>query len=116
MGMVGQLDAGCYNLRLAGRRARKIYNDSRWKGWRAWFRANEPYCRLCAARGVDETAHDLDHIVPLDEGGAEFEMENLQPLCRQCHYEKTAAENRRRKFRQFRPLVDKEGRPLGREG
>ena len=32
---------------------------------------------------------------PLDRGGDPWEMANLQTLCRSCHLDKTAAENRR---------------------
>lgn len=112
----GLLQSECYNRRLASAQGRKIYNSKQWIDLRKWYRANEPLCRSCLERGEDEAASDLDHIVPLDEGGDPYDKSNLQPLCRQCHREKTAEENRRRRFRQFRPLVDREGKPLGSEG
>ena len=38
-------------------------------------------------------AHHVDHIVPLHRGGAEYDPDNLQTLCRTCHAEKTRSEN-----------------------
>ena len=39
---------------------------------------------------------ELDHIVPLDAGGAEYLAENLQLLCTEHHRLKTARENSER--------------------
>ena len=41
---------------------------------------------------------EIDHVVPLDQGGAVYDVNNLQTLCGGaggCHAVKTAAENRR---------------------
>ena len=46
-------------------------------GWR---------CRRCGKAGRLE----CDHVVPLRKGGAPFDMDNLQTLCRPCHLAKTA--------------------------
>lgn len=51
-------------------------------GWR---------CQRCGGAGRLE----VDHKVRLTDGGAEFDPANLQTLCRQCHIDKTRAENRR---------------------
>ena len=37
----------------------------------------------------------MDHIRPLRRGGAPYDPDNLQVLCRACHIEKTRVENRR---------------------
>ena len=47
----------------------------------------------CAACG--RYANEVDHIVPLRKGGDAWALDNLQALCRRCHIEKTATENRR---------------------
>jgi len=36
----------------------------------------------------------VDHIQRIADGGHEFDESNLQTLCKHCHQEKTAAENR----------------------
>ncbi len=41
-------------------------------------------------------ARDVDHVVPLRDGGAQYELSNLQPLCRRCHQQKTNRETRER--------------------
>ena len=38
---------------------------------------------------------EVDHVRPLDKGGDPWDPANLQALCRGCHIQKTAAENRR---------------------
>lgn len=43
---------------------------------------------------------EVDHIVPHADGGTST-MANLQTLCRDCHLNKTATENKRRQ--QTRP-------------
>ncbi|MDE0001741.1 MAG: HNH endonuclease [Rhodospirillaceae bacterium] len=49
-------------------------------------------CCTCGRRG---RRLEVDHIVPMDQGGAPLAMENLQTLCVDCHIVKTAAENLR---------------------
>ena len=53
-------------------------------------------CRQCGCVVLSKDA-ECDHIVPLADGGMD-EMENLQTLCKKCHAEKSAAENRQRGF------------------
>jgi 5-methylcytosine-specific restriction protein A len=49
-------------------------------------------CHRCGGTGADE----VDHVVPLAEGGADQDW-NLAPIHGECHREKTAAEARRAK-------------------
>jgi 5-methylcytosine-specific restriction endonuclease McrA len=35
---------------------------------------------------------DVDHIIPLDQGGAPFAFENTKPMCKSCHGRKTRTE------------------------
>ena len=51
-------------------------------GWR---------CVNCGRAGRLE----CDHRVPIWRGGDQFDMVNLQTLCRGCHIDKTAGENRK---------------------
>lgn len=36
-----------------------------------------------------------DHIVPINEGGAMYDWDNLQSLCTQCHNSKSGKEAHR---------------------
>jgi 5-methylcytosine-specific restriction protein A len=56
--------------------------------------SREPLCRHCSARGLIVAAVLVDHIQPLMQGGTHA-VENLQPLCVQCHAVKTAEDQRR---------------------
>lgn len=49
-------------------------------------------CKKCGRRGRLE----VDHIQPLQRGGAEFDPANLQALCRPCHFAKTRREHAER--------------------
>ena len=45
----------------------------------------------CARCG--KYAREVDHIRPLEKGGAPFDLQNLQPLCFIDHRDKTRQEN-----------------------
>jgi 5-methylcytosine-specific restriction protein A len=45
---------------------------------------------MCAARGLTVAATCVDHIVSKRKGGSDA-VENLQPLCSECHQRKTNA-------------------------
>ncbi len=51
-------------------------------------------CQPCAAKGVYQTANDVDHIVNKESGGKD-ELSNLQSICRECHKVKTQSESKR---------------------
>lgn len=46
---------------------------------------------------VPDHAFEVDHIVPISEGGAMWDKDNLQVLCVDCHRKKTAEERKNRK-------------------
>ena len=50
-----------------------------------------PTCVVCGAPG-----YDVDHVLPLREGGPALDPANLQTLCRRHHGEKTWRESGRR--------------------
>lgn len=65
---------------------------------RSWQRKREAIllgsdcmCALCNVAAATE----VDHIVPLEQGGSNDEI-NLQPLCKECHLAKTKQEQRAR--------------------
>ena len=59
-----------------------------------WFRAH-PVCVMCEQQGRISLATQLDHRVPLIDGGKDDET-NYQSLCKTHHDEKTATEARGR--------------------
>lgn len=52
-------------------------------------------CAGCGRHVASYEKWEADHIKPLVEGGAD-ELENMQPLCPQCHAAKSGGENRAR--------------------
>ena len=68
--------------------ARRGYG-SNWRRRREQVLSREPLCRSCSDQGKTVEATDVDHIVPLADGG-DHSDDNLQPLCHECHSRKTA--------------------------
>ena len=77
---------------MSGRHAR--LNSHRWaRVRRAVFERDGWRCVMCGRAGRLEA----DHINPMERepGQDPYDVNGLQTLCRSCHIEKTAAENRR---------------------
>ena len=69
-----------------------------WRKLRLVILNAEPLCRHCLARGVPVPAVEVDHILPLRDGGDNARA-NLQPLCMGCHDRKTIQDLIKRKAR-----------------
>ena len=67
-----------------------------WRRKRASFLRRYPLCVRCEGSNRTEAATVVDHIIPLHDGGT-HDVENLQPLCRDCHAAKTATDLRKRR-------------------
>ena len=68
-------------------------HTKRWKSLRLRvFRRDGYRCKICGRAGRLE----CDHVVNMKDGGATWNMRNLQSLCRGCHIKKTRSENRSR--------------------
>lgn len=68
----------------------------RWRQLRAMkLRANWQ----CEHEGCPRLADEVDHIVPLAEGGPEFEWNNLAALCADHHRMKSATDAQRGRTR-----------------
>ena len=76
----GSRRAGSAGIRWTGRKLQE---------WRQRILTNEPLCRHCWAKGITTVAQEVDHIVPLEQGGT-YSDDNAQPLCTPCHQAKTA--------------------------
>lgn len=76
--------------RQRGTRQERGYG-ARWQRLRRMVLNSEPLCRECKRRGIDRLANEVDHI---DGNVWNLAWENLQPLCKSCHSQKTARETR----------------------
>lgn len=72
--------------RAVKRHGQSLYRTAKWRNTRKAVLSASPLCK-CGA-----IATDADHIVPLAKGGAPYDLENLQALCRSCHGRKTYRE------------------------
>jgi 5-methylcytosine-specific restriction endonuclease McrA len=71
------------------------YNTADWKAKRIRIGTRDAFvCRDCSRVAYGKNGH-ADHIVPLEEGGADTDA-NLAWRCSSCHGKKTRAEQRRR--------------------
>lgn len=65
------------------------YDKHAWKLLRLQILERDGYrCRSCGKAGRFE----VDHIRSLANGGEFWNAANLQTLCRECHFRKTASE------------------------
>jgi len=74
---------------------KRLRGDSLYAVMKRLVREKPRMCAACYATGRVTIGEELDHIVPLWQGGSN-EAGNLQWLCRPCHREKTAREARER--------------------
>ena len=75
------------------------YKSVRWTRLSKAIRREEPLCRLCKRQGIFKAAEEVDHVVPVAAGLTDegfYDRRNLQPLCKSCHFGKTAQENKER--------------------
>ena len=66
-------------------------NTRRWIATRQQVLIRDNWtCQKCGQTAIRP---EVDHIVPLEQGGDKWDMANLQTLCRTpCHEEKTLSE------------------------
>lgn len=72
--------------------AHKLTTSERGYGWqwqklRLHILADEPLCRFCLEQGLVTAAEEVDHI---DGDSHNNDRDNLRPLCRACHLQRTA--------------------------
>ena len=64
-------------------------NRTIWRPLRlAVLNAQNWTCQRCGGWG-----NNCDHVKPLEDGGALYDLGNLQTLCKGCHIAKTKREN-----------------------
>ena len=69
-------------------RAVKVYHSAKWLRTREAVLGRDPICVVCD----NALSTDVDHVVPMSRGGAEYELANLRGLCGPCHWERHARE------------------------
>ena len=67
----------------------KEYKTSEWRRYSEQFRRDNPECAAC---GTTEGTTHLDHIIPVSDGGAMWDVRQFQTLCISCHSRKTKRE------------------------
>jgi len=70
-------------------RSREIYNSAKWKRLRVAFLRAHPWCNHCPPTSWTP-ATEVDHVLPIEDGGDPWDENNLRPLCRYHHAAKTA--------------------------
>ena len=68
----------------------KIYKGRQWQKVRRIILHKQPLCVICHSKGRYTTANTIDHIQPINKGGAVYNLENLQALCSSCHNSKSS--------------------------
>lgn len=63
---------------------REVY-DSNWVKVRDAYLREHPLCEDCEAIGVVRQADMVHHKIPVANGGAMYDEENLRSLCVTCH-------------------------------
>ena len=65
-----------------------FYCGRRWRKVRKMVLAKQPLCVLCLEDDRTNTADLVDHVIPIKDGGAAYDLANLQALCHTHHNRK----------------------------
>ena len=68
----------------------RFYQRAKWKRVRNYQLLQFPFCKSCQSKEILTQATVVDHIIPIAEGGDEYDQNNLQSMCVSCHNAKTA--------------------------
>lgn len=72
-----------------------IYKTAAWQGYRLRRLAAQPFCQDPHGTGCTQAANEVDHILPIEQGGEVVSDANTQCLCKPCHSKKTRMERSR---------------------
>mgnify|MGYP003144591957 CR=1 FL=1 len=62
-----------------------FYNSRTWRKLRLMILNKQPVCKMCEDKGKVTSSTVVDHIIPINKGGAKLNPDNLQGLCFRCH-------------------------------
>jgi 5-methylcytosine-specific restriction endonuclease McrA len=77
-GSQGRSNWARYTAKYPERQA--LYKSNAWRWARLQQLRREPNCRICGEKAIA-----VDHIIPISQGGADLDANNLQSLCRRHH-------------------------------
>lgn len=81
----------------------EVYQSSQWLRLSSQLKRIKPFCERCGMRGQ---ALYADHIKELKDGGAAFDIANIQILCAPCHGAKTKEQALDRKWKPFANAIE----------
>ena len=84
-----------YNLYQRDTLSRTFYKTKEWVELRKIKLRQSPFCEECKKNGTIVVGKIVDHIVPIKQGGAPYDINNLQTLCWSCHSRKSIEEGSR---------------------
>jgi 5-methylcytosine-specific restriction protein A len=74
-----------------------FYSSAAWIGARNDKRKCNPLCEECLENSLIVPMAEVDHIVPIRDGGERLDPTNLRSLCKSCHSKKSSKESRKMK-------------------
>lgn len=73
------------------------YNSWQWRKLATAHKRANPLCVRCLEKGIAKPAEATDHVKAIRDGGDFLAWDNLQSLCKKCHFDKTMEEANARK-------------------
>jgi len=70
----------------------QFYNSTRWRKTAKSYRASNPLCEVSNHFGNVVAAQMVDHIIPINQGGAKYDPCNLMSMCHKLHNKKSGKE------------------------
>jgi 5-methylcytosine-specific restriction enzyme A len=87
-----------HNVRGESKSNKAFYDSAVWRRFRLAKLMRNGLCEKCLTAVYikrNKTNGVVDHIIPLNQGGAALSMENVMTLCHPCHNRKRAEEARK---------------------